>query len=180
MGSLQLGARHEYRVAATWKVMIDNYHECYHCPLIHPELCKVSPPTSGDNWSLPGAWVGGSMDLRPHASTMSFDGTGPGVYIPDAPRRTQRGRAVRAAGMRQRVPSSRSPPHNGLTTSRQALYKSPRTTGEGVAELIVPGWPRTGRPAGRGGVTRDQGFSAEHPGVPAARSLARWGGWVGL
>ncbi|MGI5179449.1 aromatic ring-hydroxylating oxygenase subunit alpha [Dactylosporangium sp. CA-152071] len=88
MGELQLGARHEYRVAANWKVMIDNYHECYHCPLIHPELCKVSPPTSGDNWALPGAWVGGSMDLRPHATTMSFDGNGPGHFIPDAPRRT--------------------------------------------------------------------------------------------
>jgi hypothetical protein len=22
----------------------------------------VSPPTSGDNWNLPGAWVGGLMD----------------------------------------------------------------------------------------------------------------------
>lgn len=88
MGTLHLGARHEYRVAANWKVMIDNYHECYHCPLIHPELCKVSPPTSGDNWTMPGAWVGGSMDLRPHATTMSFDGTGPGNFIPDAPRRT--------------------------------------------------------------------------------------------
>ena len=33
-------------------------------PADPPELCQVSPPDSGDNYDLPGAWVGGSMDLR--------------------------------------------------------------------------------------------------------------------
>ena len=87
---LRLGARHDYRVAANWKVIVENYQECYHCPQIHPELCRVSPPTSGDNWDLPGAWVGGSMDLRDHAETMSADGRGTGVFIDGAPRRTVR------------------------------------------------------------------------------------------
>ena len=45
-------------------MIAENYHECYHCPLIHPELCQVSPPDSGDNYDLPGAWVGGAMVLR--------------------------------------------------------------------------------------------------------------------
>ncbi|MGZ4616347.1 MAG: aromatic ring-hydroxylating oxygenase subunit alpha [Actinomycetes bacterium] len=71
---LVLGASHDYVVAANWKVVTENYHECYHCPLIHPELCQVSPPTSGSNYDLPGAWVGGSMDLREGAETMSLDG----------------------------------------------------------------------------------------------------------
>ncbi|WP_238007314.1 aromatic ring-hydroxylating dioxygenase subunit alpha [Dactylosporangium sp. AC04546] len=88
MESLKLGDRHVYDVAANWKVIVENYQECYHCPLIHPELCKVSPPTSGDNWALPGAWVGGTMDLRDHAETMSFDGRGVGTFIDGAPRRT--------------------------------------------------------------------------------------------
>ena len=35
--------RHTYEVAANWKVIAENYHECYHCPLIHPELCQVTP-----------------------------------------------------------------------------------------------------------------------------------------
>ena len=90
MSSLRLGARHDYRVAANWKVIVENYQECYHCPQIHPELCRVSPPASGDNWDLPGAWVGGSMDLREHAETMSTDGKGVGVFISGAPRRTVR------------------------------------------------------------------------------------------
>src|SRR4051794_38932653 len=45
---LRLADRHTYEVAANWKVIAENYHECYHCPLIHPELCAVTPPTSGD------------------------------------------------------------------------------------------------------------------------------------
>ncbi|MGN9779307.1 aromatic ring-hydroxylating oxygenase subunit alpha [Micromonospora sp. H33] len=87
---LRLGDRHEYDVAANWKVIVENYHECYHCPRIHPELCRVSPPTSGDNWDLPGAWIGGSMDLREHAETMSLDGRSRGRFIEGAPRRTVR------------------------------------------------------------------------------------------
>ncbi len=54
-GELVVADRHTYEVAANWKAISENYHECYHCPLIHPELCQVSPPTSGDNYDLPGA-----------------------------------------------------------------------------------------------------------------------------
>lgn len=83
--SLALGARHTYEVAANWKVIAENYHECYHCPLIHPELCEISPPTSGDNYDLPGAWVGGRMDLRPGMATMSLTGASGGRPIPGVP-----------------------------------------------------------------------------------------------
>jgi Rieske 2Fe-2S family protein len=75
-------ASHEYDLACNWKVILENYHECYHCPLIHPELCQVSPPASGDNFELDGAWVGGTMDLKDHAVTMSLDGHSDGVPIP--------------------------------------------------------------------------------------------------
>ncbi len=87
---LRLGARHTYEVAANWKVVVENYHECYHCPSIHPELCRVSPPSSGDNWRLPGAWVGGSMELREPAETMSLSGRSAGTFIDGAPRDTVR------------------------------------------------------------------------------------------
>jgi Rieske 2Fe-2S family protein len=84
------GARHRYEVAANWKVIVENYQECYHCPLIHPELCRVSPPASGQNWTLPGAWVGGAMDLRDGAATMSLDGRSAGAVIDGAPQGTVR------------------------------------------------------------------------------------------
>ncbi len=88
---LEVKARHEYEVRANWKVITENYHECYHCPLIHPELCAVSPPTSGNNWrDEPGNWVGGAMDLREHAETMSLDGRSRGAFLPGVDPRTVR------------------------------------------------------------------------------------------
>ena len=72
---------HEYDVAANWKVIVENYQECYHCPMIHPELCRVSPPDSGENLDPEGSWVGGWMDLRAGAETMSLDGRSGGVAM---------------------------------------------------------------------------------------------------
>lgn len=76
-------ASHEYVIEANWKIINENYQECYHCSSIHPELCEVSSPESGENW-VPGlgAWVGGWQDLREHATTMSLDGHSGGTPIP--------------------------------------------------------------------------------------------------
>jgi len=74
IANLVVADRHSYEVAANWKVIAENYHECYHCPLIHPELCEVTPPDSGENYDLPGAWIGGGMVLREGMQTMSLDG----------------------------------------------------------------------------------------------------------
>ena len=73
-GELTVLATHEYEIAANWKIIVENYQECYHCSMIHPELCQVSPPESGANLDLPGDWVGGWMSLRDEADTMSLDG----------------------------------------------------------------------------------------------------------
>jgi len=43
LADLRVGARIEYHVAANWKVIVENYNECYHCAGIHPELCDVVP-----------------------------------------------------------------------------------------------------------------------------------------
>jgi len=32
-----------YEVAANWKVIAENYNECYHCGGVHPELCDIVP-----------------------------------------------------------------------------------------------------------------------------------------
>ncbi len=80
---LEIRGRHDYVIKANWKIIIENYQECYHCTSIHPELCRVSPPDSGENWvHSAGAWVGGWLDLRPHAVTMSLDGRSDGAFIP--------------------------------------------------------------------------------------------------
>jgi Rieske 2Fe-2S family protein len=30
-------------VASNWKIFWENYSECYHCPRIHPSLCRIMP-----------------------------------------------------------------------------------------------------------------------------------------
>jgi len=39
--------RIEYDVKANWKLVLQNYNECLHCPTIHPELSTKLPYTSG-------------------------------------------------------------------------------------------------------------------------------------
>jgi Rieske 2Fe-2S family protein len=84
-GALVVAASREYVVRANWKLIHENYHECYHCPQIHPELCVVSPPTSGRNFAPRGSWVGGTMELRDDAVTMSLDGTSAARPLPSLP-----------------------------------------------------------------------------------------------
>jgi len=43
VGDLALGQRIGYDVAANWKLIIENFMECYHCAVIHPELVGVLP-----------------------------------------------------------------------------------------------------------------------------------------
>ena len=79
---LVVAATHRYEIAANWKVVAENYQECFHCPNIHPELCRVSPPASGVNYvGHDGMWVGGWMELKPHAVTMSLDGSSGAVPL---------------------------------------------------------------------------------------------------
>ncbi|WP_415972234.1 aromatic ring-hydroxylating oxygenase subunit alpha [Rhodococcus sp. 077-4] len=40
---LGLGRRVSYDVKANWKLIIENFMECYHCATIHPELTEVLP-----------------------------------------------------------------------------------------------------------------------------------------
>ncbi len=43
LAQLRIGATIRYEVAANWKIICENYNECYHCGGVHPELCAVVP-----------------------------------------------------------------------------------------------------------------------------------------
>lgn len=77
---LRRGARIEYEVAANWKLIVENYSECYHCPLIHPELSALTPWQSGRNDLSEGPFLGGYMELN-HES-MTVDGATRRPYLP--------------------------------------------------------------------------------------------------
>lgn len=75
MATLKRGKRIRYTVRANWKILAENYSECYHCFLIHPELNKVSHYLSGSIDLINQAAVGGWMDLREEDyQTMTLSG----------------------------------------------------------------------------------------------------------
>jgi Rieske 2Fe-2S family protein len=91
MQDLQLGHRIVYDVQANWKLIIQNYNECLHCPNLHPALNKLSHYLSGENEPLRTTYMGGRMDLRPGVETLTMDGTCargvlPGLSAEDARR----------------------------------------------------------------------------------------------
>jgi len=62
-----------YDVGANWKVIAENYNECYHCGGVHPELCKVVPLfRAGGGLGLD--WENG-VPHREGAWTYTFTGT---------------------------------------------------------------------------------------------------------
>ena len=75
MGDLRRAHQVAYDVAANWKLIVQNYNECLHCPTLHPALNKLSHYLSGENESVDSCYIGGRMDLSDGAQTMSMDGT---------------------------------------------------------------------------------------------------------
>jgi Rieske 2Fe-2S family protein len=72
--------RIEYDVRANWKLIFENYSECYHCPGVHPQLQKVSPYDSAENDLAEGPFLGGFMKINPGQSlTMSGNACALGI-----------------------------------------------------------------------------------------------------
>ena len=73
LADLVVGHSIRYSVDANWKVILENYNECYHCAGVHPELCKVVPAFrenggSGLDWDR-------GIPHRDGANTFTFSGT---------------------------------------------------------------------------------------------------------
>jgi Rieske 2Fe-2S family protein len=78
---LRIGKRIVLDVKANWKLLFENFSECFHCPPVHPELCEIATLF----------WDAGAWDLRrdgagnpvpsarprykPGAATLTMDGT---------------------------------------------------------------------------------------------------------
>lgn len=41
LDAIRLRRRDTYEIAANWKVVVDNYLECYHCPVAHPSFTNL-------------------------------------------------------------------------------------------------------------------------------------------
>jgi Rieske 2Fe-2S family protein len=71
---LRSARRIAYDVRANWKLIFENYSECYHCPGVHPALSKLTPYDSAENDLDEGPFLGGFMPIKGgHSLTMSGD-----------------------------------------------------------------------------------------------------------
>jgi Rieske 2Fe-2S family protein len=78
--SLRSAKRIEYDVRANWKLIFQNYSECYHCAGVHPELSKLSPSDSAENDLTEGPFLGGFMRIAKGRSlTMSGNACALGI-----------------------------------------------------------------------------------------------------
>ena len=83
--SLAAHRRVDYYLTCNWKFVVQNYSECYHCPLVHPALVKLSPPTSGENDLYRGPFLGGYMELVDSSESLTVSGRSCGVMVGDLP-----------------------------------------------------------------------------------------------
>ncbi len=75
---LRVGHRIEKTLACNWKVFWENFSECFHCPGVHPELCRIVPVYGRglmDEADDPEAAAGAAdAALAPGAVTWTLDG----------------------------------------------------------------------------------------------------------
>ena len=72
LANLRSARRIEYDVRANWKLIFENYSECYHCPHVHPGLSKRTPYDKAENDLYEGPFLGGFMPINDGGSlTMS-------------------------------------------------------------------------------------------------------------
>jgi Rieske 2Fe-2S family protein len=74
IGTLRTARSLDYDLACNWKLIFLNYSECYHCPLVHPQLDKLSPSDSGRNDLSEGAFLGGYSELRTPGTALTMNG----------------------------------------------------------------------------------------------------------
>jgi Rieske 2Fe-2S family protein len=70
---LRIGKRIVSDVQANWKLLAENFSECFHCPPVHPELCRVVTA-----YQDAGAWglkPSARAEYQAGAATLTLDGS---------------------------------------------------------------------------------------------------------
>jgi Rieske 2Fe-2S family protein len=78
---LRIGKRIVADVQANWKLLVENFSECFHCPPVHPELCRiVTAYRDAGAWGLHRDARGNPLpetapEYKAGAQTLTLDGT---------------------------------------------------------------------------------------------------------
>lgn len=81
IGQLEVVGQTDYEVAANWKLIVQNYSECYHCANLHPGLVRLSSPRSGGNDLIEGPFLGGFLEVNDPEGSMSVSGRTCGLPV---------------------------------------------------------------------------------------------------
>jgi Rieske 2Fe-2S family protein len=74
MADLRSAHRLTYDVQANWKLIVQNYNECLHCPIIHPLLNRMHHYLGASNVPSTETYCGGAMSFKEGVETLSVDG----------------------------------------------------------------------------------------------------------
>ena len=80
LARLKRVCRMDYEIAANWKLVCENYSECYHCPGVHPQLNRIADLSAG-GFEDGAGFNGGPMRLRAGFETMSMSGRAAGALL---------------------------------------------------------------------------------------------------
>ena len=94
LSTLRSAKRVEYNVRANWKLVFENYSECYHCLGVHPELSKISPYDSAENDLIEGPFLGGFMRIA-KGKSLTMSGNACASAIADSSRTHDRRQKVK-------------------------------------------------------------------------------------
>lgn len=81
---LQVVRTINYDVQANWKIIFENFCECYHCPTMHPELCAAVPSFRSGYGTVSGPRSQGAQ-LADHAAGFSLSGQATAPFLPGLP-----------------------------------------------------------------------------------------------
>ena len=78
LSSLKIAHKIEYNLKCNWKLILQNYQECYHCPGVHPLLTELTPFRGASHDCMQGGILGGFMKLQKERGSMTMNGDAAG------------------------------------------------------------------------------------------------------
>jgi len=80
IGDLKVGTSISYEIDANWKLVVENFMECYHCAPVHPELTRLLPQFRfGTSYQ---GIVGQGTDFAEDIEGFTLSGSGSRAMLP--------------------------------------------------------------------------------------------------
>lgn len=80
IGNLAVGTSISYDIAANWKLVVENFMECYHCAPVHPELTRLLPEfRNGTSYQ---GIIGQGTDFADDIEGFTLSGSGQRAMLP--------------------------------------------------------------------------------------------------